>query len=924
MRKTVFFYLSVLLCLGVRASDDKFLIADFERDGDKAYEKAPDAIIVAEHAKSGTHSLKVTRGADGYPGIRLEKPDVLKHFTDFPIFRMEIFNPEDHTVNFTCSAGDAKSTSYGTRYNSDGMAAKPGWSTLQVNLTGLTRSSSNNFLERDALDMSTLKFFTIFLTHPATLYFDDVRLEGDGLPKFDGLRAFAFGPSTAGTFAGFTGVHEKSKYSAAAGFGWEGSILKHSHPGNPDDLGGNFGAGDAFVVDLKSGAGAYVVNMCIDSFGEWGTPQMFTHRSVELNGKKVLDENLNGEAFMKTRYLRFEDDEDTPGMDLWERRVKASLPLRTFETEVGADGKLTVKIQATGGWAGLISYLVVYPKAKEAEGKAFLVALDKIRKDAFNNEIVLNLPKPDNAAPTATADETALGYIPFARSTEENINWNSAPTDKERGAPLTLAGCAGERLAGQFGIFPLSKVDGVKVTVGELSGPNAKIPASAVTLHKIRNFAKRQGGGNTGIIQPFILQPLETLSLAPAMTRGIWLTCKIPDDAAAGEYSGTVTIEGGGKSHAIPVKLTVYPFTLDKADDITISCTGSTAGHWRGFYKDKEFDDRWWKIAEDVMRDQAEHGMNAITGGPGMRLQGIKDGKADINFSDSDRWLALAVKYGLTKCGDSYQGLDLNLPNSQKKDNATTNEQAAKKNYNVGYGELIKIAYGAVEAHAKENHWPPRSYYLLDEPRPEFGNIESAKQLLEIHVQNAPETKFSGYYSPGQGRDVYFKLMPITIAHHTEESIKACVDAGKEAWTYTGGGARCDIGRWLFVAHAKGLTGFLRNGYQYVNSDAYYDFSDTEGSWAQVYPSKNGIASTVGWERTAEGVNDYRYLKTLRARIDSAKKAGAHKAEADAAEAFLTETLKPITVHEGNSAALKGEEWVAFRAELAKHISALK
>ena len=50
--------------------------------------------------------------------------------------------------------------------------------------------------------MSTLKFFSVFLTHPATLYFDDVRLEGDGLPQFDGLRAFAFGPSTAGVFAG--------------------------------------------------------------------------------------------------------------------------------------------------------------------------------------------------------------------------------------------------------------------------------------------------------------------------------------------------------------------------------------------------------------------------------------------------------------------------------------------------------------------------------------------------------------------------------------------------------------------------------------------------------------------------------------------------------------------------------------------------
>ena len=82
------------------------------------------------------------------------------------------------------------------------------------------------------------------------------------------------------------------------------------------------------------------------------------------------------------------------------------------------------------------------------------------------------------------------------------------------------------------------------------------------------------------------------------MTRGVWVNCKIPDDAPAGDYSGSIAIDAGGKAQSIPVKLTVLPFTLDKADDVTISCTGSTAGHWRGWYK--ELEERWWKVAEDV------------------------------------------------------------------------------------------------------------------------------------------------------------------------------------------------------------------------------------------------------------------------------------------------------------------------------------
>ncbi len=632
-----------------------------------------------------------------------------------------------------------------------------------------------------------------------------------------------------------------------------------------------------------------------------------------------LNETMDGEAFLNKVYFRYEEDEDTPNMDLWERRVKPALPLRQYETEVGADGKLKVSCQTQGGWPGMITFLVVYPKAKEAEGKAYMEALEKTRKEAFNNLVPLSLPKTDNPAPKPSAADEALGFIPFVRAIDADIHSNSAPNDSERNASVTIAAAQGERAAAQVGIFPLKAAEGVKVAMSELSGPGgAKIPASSFTIRRGRNFAKRQGGSNSAILIEFMLKPFETLSLAPGITRTLWVTAHIPENAAAGEYSGTLNVG----TAALPVKLSVYPFALDKADDVTISCTGTTGGHW---LVSGDLKERWWKAADEALRDQADHGMNAVTGGPGMNLKGIKDGKADIDFTDADRWMELAVKHGLTMRGDAYQGFDVNFGfgRSQKKDGPQANEQNSQKLYGMSFGDLIKIVFGTVEAHAKEKHWPPRSYYLLDEPRPEFGDVESSLELTKIHAQSAPETKFSGYYSGGDGRDAIFKFMPITIAHHSEASIKLCRDAGKEAWTYTGAGVRYDIGRWLFFAKQKGLTGFLRNGYEYTNSDPYYDFSDTEGSWAQVYPGKNGLIDTVGWERTAEGVNDYRYLKTLQARIDTARKDGKHAAEADAAAKFMQETMKSVNLDQEHSAALKAEQYAQFRAEAAKHIAAL-
>jgi len=911
------------------AADDRFVLSDFEKDGDKAYEAPPQVTLAKEHAKSGAQALKILHTGEGYHGITFDKKDQLAKFGEFPMFKMDIFNPHDFTVVFTASAGDAKSTNYVTRYNNDGLAAKPGWSTLQINLTGLTRSNSNNFHQKEALDAKSLTFLKFFLCpnsrkEPTVLYFDDPRLEGDGLPGVEGLHAFDFGPAKSAVFPGFTGVNEKTKYSPEAGYGWQGSTYWHKRPSNPDDLGGDYGSGDLFVADLKSGAGTYVVEMCIDAFGEWQTGQFFTQRSVELNGKQVHTETLDGSGWLKQRYLAYEDDEDTPGMDLWEKRVKPFLPVRRFEAEVAADGKLSVKVASPDHGGKLISFLVVYPKAKETEGKAYMEALEKVRAQGFRNEVVLSAPKPEREAPKPSGAEASLGFITFVRSAEADITCASAPSDSERGTGLEISACAGERAAAQVGLYPLKTAESVKITAGDLTGPNgAKIPASAVMLRKIRYFAKRAGGGNAGVIVPHILQPLETVKLEPGLTRGIWITLTVPADAAPGAYAGELSVDAAGRKHPVPVKLSVLPFALDKADDLTISCTGTTAGHWRGKYLDLE--ERWWQIAEDVMRDLAEHGMNAVTGGPAFNVTAVKDGKAVIDFSDADRWLALAAKHGLTRRGDSYQGLGpvFGFWHSQDKDCMKTNDDNARRIFGIGFEELVKATFVTVAAHAKEKNWPARVYYLLDEPRPEFGNVEAALELTKLFCRAAPDVKFSGYYSPGDGRDPYFKTMPVTIAHHHEESIKWCTEAGKEAWTYVGGGARYDIGRWLFYAKSQGLSGFLRNGYQYVNSSAYYDFSDTEGSWAQVYPSRHGIAATLGWERTALGVNDYRYLKTLCARLDAARKDGKLKEESAAAESFLAGTLKGITIHDKNTADLKPDQWRAFRADAAKHITAL-
>jgi hypothetical protein len=181
------------------AQDQKpFLLSGFEAGGPD-WVKSEAGKAVAERATEDAHAMMLESTEEGYPQISVTDPPALRKFQDYVLLRFDVYNPQEFPVQFGMRVDDAKSTSYGTRYNDDGATAAPGKSTIDLNLTGLTRSMARNFLERDKLDLASLKLVSIFMVprkgEPVKLYFDNVRLEGSGLPKVEGLRALDFGPS---------------------------------------------------------------------------------------------------------------------------------------------------------------------------------------------------------------------------------------------------------------------------------------------------------------------------------------------------------------------------------------------------------------------------------------------------------------------------------------------------------------------------------------------------------------------------------------------------------------------------------------------------------------------------------------------------------------------------------------------------------
>jgi lysophospholipase L1-like esterase len=748
-------------------SDSVVLLSSFEPGG-PAFVHGPGK-AVKEHATDGHYSYRVDSDGKGYVGIQITDPAALRKFRNAVLVKIDIFNPQEKPVLCTARIDDAASKGYGSRYNDDGVVVPPGRSTFEINLTGLTKSNSRNFSERLKVDLGTLKLVSLTMRPaeiPLTLFFDNVRLEGSGLPRVEGLRAFDFGPPGAPLYPGFEPCSNQDGYTEQRGYGWiEPDLGAIAYM--PDALTGDCASGREFRLRVPNGR--YEVHLCWDMFGLFGTLPTFTWRKLSINNKEVFSETLNGAEFLSRYYYAHEDDEDLPGQDLWEKYIASYQKIHRFTAEV-ADGMLVIQPQSDNSRGRGLCFVVVFSEAVRDAGRKFVDTLSARRKARFNAEMVVTVPPPAGGKPAATEAERARGFIPFVVHSEEDVAVRARPPHIVAGQRLVLEATPGERQAAQIGLYPLVRLEGVKVAVEDLvtaagtSGTARKIPAAAVEVRKVRNFLKRVGSTRMGNLLPYILQNFDSLTLQPGLTRALWITIAVPEDAVAGKYVGSIRIGSGDRTARIPFELVVHPFKLDKVSDITMSVTGSTAGAFTSGHPDLK--ERWWQIAELVMRNQVAHGMNAITGGPGAVLKGIRDGKVDIDYTAIDRWMALAIKYGLTMPGDSYQGLDVvGVPAYQTRDGVARCEAVARKQNALSYEELLRIVYQDVEQHGRAKGWPVRIYYFLDEPRPEYGNVETGAELIRIRTRACPGTLFSGYYSTGAGRDVYFETMPVSITH---------------------------------------------------------------------------------------------------------------------------------------------------------------
>jgi hypothetical protein len=417
---------------------------------------------------------------------------------------------------------------------------------------------------------------------------------------------------------------------------------------------------------------------------------------------------------------------------------------------------------------------------------------------------------------------------------------------------------------------------------------------------------ERDGIGMIPGYVPDTLLPQSTAKFAAQLQHAFWITLTIPADAAPGTHAVTVTLKAGDRAIALKASVVVANVTLQPRRDFPV-CHWFYADAILDWYRLETWSEPFWSIAEQYMRNYAEHGSDLIyvpaftppldgvkrpTQLLGVRQTGQgESAQYQFDWSLVERWIALAKSVGIerlewvhlfTQWGVKhairiYEGHGLDERLLWPADTGATSPT-----YRRFLGQFLP----ALQRFLDVNRLMEVSHFhLSDEPHGDeaLANYRAARDLLR---ELAPWMKVMDALSDLRYGQEGLTDTPIP-------SIKTAlqfVDANIPAWCYYCCGprgkylnrlldtplAKIRMNGWLFYRWP--LRGFLHWGYNYwyrsQTRQLIDPFTCSDGerwpNWAfgdcfVVYPgpAEVGPIDSIRWEVFHESLQDYALLQTL-------------------------------------------------------------
>lgn len=686
--------------------------------------------------------------------------------------------------------------------------------------------------------------------------------------------AFDFGPKDSPSFAEFYVTDQACVYSQAQGFGW--IPYKDGQPATES----NFGPGSATVPGLgerdRGGKGSAAVDELYRDFvmtSEYYHTQVRQTFALDVPNGRYRVMTMHGDiqyghAGKQAFWVEAEG-----------RKAVEEITLPTslcgdvvFDVAV-EDGQLDLTFDAAADDPAqkgfVLNGLVVVPMTTPQE-QAFAdkripmvrAAIQRVHDEYFARTF-RELPHVETATMVEPmAADRARGFIAWTPQWMTMLYPNSVPTAEAVQRPLATFAAPGEYEPVVVALRALQPLEKVTLRVGELQGPSgSKIPASAWDVRTVKCWRQRKGSSwsTEWQVMPELLEPAAPIDVKPDTTQGFWLTVKVPNNARPGEYRGPVTVRtAAGKQWQTTLKLQVLPFKLAEPERVV-------GMYWKDEGAPQE-------VLDKQVRDMVAHGVRAVTmGGVQPEISG-KDGQLVVNTDKLRAFLQHLRQLGIHG-PIPYSGV------------YTAQIKRAVPTMDPDEGHVQVIT--ALEKVSTD----PTALKLLYYPVDEIGNDDRGGELanhlcgLVQKVPGATSYITVNDYASGEKWGDTFDIWCGNVDYTVEQEQKLLA-AGKRYMRYGSSyvddcrQSRNNCGLGFYKRPAEAMYFWH---YQYPVIDPFNDLDGDARDWCAAYPGPDGTPiPTMDWESHREGIDDMRYVATLKQLAAQAQKGNAAQRQAAA------------------------------------------
>jgi hypothetical protein len=373
----------------------------------------------------------------------------------------------------------------------------------------------------------------------------------------------------------------------------------------------------------------------------------------------------------------------------------------------------------------------------------------------------------------------------------------------------------------------------------------------------------------------------------------VWLSVNVPPDIPGGKYSGTITINAGGK-HILNIEIDVAGHLLPPPNkwkfDLDLWQSPDPVAKVHGV---KLWSDEHFSLMKPYYTMLASAGQKSITAilidqpwGSGhvyykdptlVKWTKKKDGTWSYDYSIFDRYISFVMSCGIDQRINCYSMVTWNLSfiyfDEAIGDTTSISARPGSKEYSDFWEPMLRD----FTKHLKSKGWFEKAAIAMDER-----DMESMKAVLAMLRKIDPgwKTALAGGYHPEIATDIYDYCI-IIHQKFDPDVLKARKTAGKPSTYYTACGEEHPNGfsysppaenTWIgWYAAAEGFTGYLRWAYNNWTENTLQETryrTWPAGDCYQIYP---GPRTSIRFEKLIEGIQDFEKIGILKEKFAKEK-----------------------------------------------------